>query len=150
MVKKEKLIIKLVGKPHDINEDIRVELDKIDRELFPTSPLAKKNESYWWLVYNSDGDIVAFAGLTFYTTNQTAFLARVGVRKSHRGQGLQKKLIKIRERFAKKMGYKRIISYTSNDNIHSANNLIRCGYLLYEPKWEWGIKYANYFVKHLE
>lgn len=149
MPKKEKLRIKLVAKPDDIKDDIKNTLDEMDRELFADSPLAKKEESWWWLVIDQDKNVVAFAGLTVYSANKTGFLSRVGVRKSHRGQGLQKKLIKVREKMLKKLGYSRMITYVAYDNIHSANNLINCGYRLYIPRWEWGLKWAFYLEKYL-
>lgn len=108
------------------------------------------SDTHLWIA-RSDGCPVAFASLTVYPdVPETAFLSLSGVIPSARGQGLQRKLIVKREAMCKKLGITRIISYASYDNIPSANNLIKCGYLLYEPTWEWGVKGSYYFQKKLE
>ena len=139
---------KLVASPERLTNEIKGILDDFDKKLFAGSPLYQKEGSYWWLTY--DGEYpVAFAGCSPFFAQKSMFLARVGVLKDYHGQGLQKKLIKVRERIAKKLGMERIITYTSYDNIPSANNLIDCGYKLYIPKWEWGVKHAYYFRKFI-
>lgn len=52
-----------------------------------------------------------------------------------RGCGLQARLIEVREVFARKMGYTKVLSCTHPTNIYSSNNLIRCGYHLIKP-WD--------------
>ena len=64
------------------------------------------------------------------------FLNSAGVRYHWRGQGLHKRLIKVRTKYAKRNGLV-AITYTSPDNIVSANNLISCGFKLYTPANEW-------------
>jgi len=140
--------IKLVATPDNLTQEIKEVLDNLDKELFYGSPLFQKSGSWWWIVYDGIKP-VAFAGLTPYPANKTMFLSRCGVLKSHRGMGLQRKLIKKREELSIKEGYKRIITYTSYDNISSANNLISCGYRLYTPKWVWGFKDSYYFCRHI-
>lgn len=140
--------MKLVGKPGDIKDEHLSSLKELDRELFPNSPPNKFNECYSFLAYDTDC-VVGFCCLTPYPVNGTGFLSRVGVRKSYRGNGLQKKMIKIREKLAKKIGLSRLITYTSYDNIYSINNLISCGYKFYKPKWEFGVKYAYYVQKFI-
>lgn len=106
---------------------------------------------YWWFAYSS-GNPIGFTGLLYYPylKQPAAFLYRSGVLKDWRGYGLQKRFIKCRERQAIKDGYHRIISYTSYDNYPSANSLISCGYKLYKPPTEWGVKNAYYFQKYLK
>ena len=140
--------IKLVATPDSLDKDIKDVLDSLDKELFYDSPLCQKYGSWWWIAYDGEKP-VAFAGLTPYPVNKTVFLSRCGVIKSYRGLGLQRKLIKKREAIAIKEGYSRIITYTSYDNIKSANNLIGCGYKLYTPKWWWGVRNSYYFIKHI-
>ncbi len=110
----------------------------------------KVEYNHWWIAY-SDGQPVAFASLYKYPDNPTtAFLSLCGVLPSHRGLGLQRRLVQARVAKAKKLGIKRIISYTSIDNAPSANNLFSCGFRIYVPRWEWGVKNAIYFRKLLE
>ena len=140
--------IKLVATPDDLSQEIKEVLDNLDKELFYDSPLFQKRGSWWWIAYDGEKP-VAFAGLTPYPANKTMFLSRCGVLKSHRGLGLQRKLIKKREKLSIKEGYKRIITYTSYDNVLSANNVIKCGYQLYTPKFVWGFKDSIYLVKYI-
>lgn len=145
---KKSVRVRRVATPDHLTDDIKEQLNSLDKELFEGSPVFPKHGSYWWLVYYGD-DVVGFGGLTYYPELKSAFLSRVGVLPIARGLGIQKKLIKARERQAVKDGYDRIISYTSRDNVVSANNLIACGYKLYTPKWDWGIKWGFYLEKKI-
>lgn len=144
----KKITIKKVASPEELTPEIKTILNKIDKQLFDGSPLALKEGSYWWLAYCGK-EVVGFAGLTYYPHLSSAFLSRVGVLAEYRGLGLQRKFIRVRERQAVKDGYLRVVSYTSYDNVASANNLIRCGYKLYIPKFYWGVRNALYLEKTL-
>jgi GNAT superfamily N-acetyltransferase len=93
--------------------------------------------SGWWWIVEYDGKPVAFAGLQETREGGSGYLCRTGVIPSHRGQGLQKKMIRIRERKALSRGWKRICTDTTGNPI-SANNLIACGYRTFLPKTPWG------------
>lgn len=58
---------------------------------------------------------------------------RAGVIPSHRGKGLQTRMIAVRVAKAKRLGWKYVLTYT-HDNCPSANNLIDCGFKLYDPR----------------
>jgi len=104
-------------------------------------------DSHWWLAFD-DGAPCGFCAVTIYDDEQkTAFLSLAGVLHSARGNGLQRRMIDKRVALAKEQGCGRVISYTSLDNIISANNLIKCGFKLYQPRWEWGVENAMYFEK---
>lgn len=143
--------IKYLGPPGNHSEDnlqtVRVLQQICFGETYETTK--DLNQTHLWLA-SEDGSPIAFASLTEYPDQpDTAFLSLSGVIPSARGKGLQKKLIKKREALCKKLGKTRIISYASYDNIYSANNLIRCGYRLYQPEWEWAVKHAYYFQKKI-
>jgi GNAT superfamily N-acetyltransferase len=145
----KKITIKKVASPDDLTPEIKLILNQIDKRLFDDSPLAMKEGSYWWLAYCGK-EVVGFAGLTYYPQLSSAFLSRVGVLPEYRGLGLQRRFIKARERQSVKDGYFRIVSYTSYDNVASANNLIKCGYRLYIPKFYWGVRNALYLLRELD
>jgi len=107
-------------------------------------------EGHWWLLMDG-GLAVGFASLEiyYYLVGWPAFLSLSGIIPMYRGQGLQKKLIRVRERMARKIDCGRIVTYSSYDNYASANNLINCGYRLYLPQKEWGIAGGYYFRKIL-
>ena len=129
------------------NEDLRDELNKIDKILFPLDELCPKNG--WWWVVKDKGDIIAFAGLhPSYNWDDAGYLCRVGVLPSYQGKGLQKRLIRVREKKARLLKYRWLITDTT-DNAASANNLISCGYKLYEPDIPWGPHDALYWRKKM-
>jgi GNAT superfamily N-acetyltransferase len=105
-------------------------------------------ESLWWIAWNGT-EPAGYCGMTLYPHLSSVFLCLSGVLSGYRGQGLQRRLIRVRERAAVKLGYPRSVSYTTVDNAWSANNLIRCGYRLYVPKTEWGVDGAAYFQKQI-
>ena len=125
-------------------------LDQLDIKLFPGEDPCYKKNKIWWLLYNEDNPI-GFAGLKIIEQENIGFLCRSGIYKKYRGQGLQKELIFERELYSKKIGLNKIITYTSKDNLPSANNLINCGYKLYEPENIWGLPREKclYFYKDL-
>ncbi len=94
------------------------------------------NGSDWWIVWDEDNNPVAYCGVVIY--EDFAVHKRSGVLRLARGHGLQRKMLRLRERFAKKAGCTSICTYVSIENPHSANNLIKCGYLVYNPEWRWG------------
>lgn len=92
---------------------------------------------FWWIAY--DGSVpVAFGGYVPSSRwANTVYLCRSGVLESHRGQGLQKRLIKVRERHAQRAGMTWSITDT-HLNHASANNLAAVGYRLYSPAVPFG------------
>lgn len=141
-----------VGVPGKISDKLKKELYNFEFSIFKEKSMVESEllESYWWYAYHK-GIAIGYSGLLYYPwlKEPAAFLYRTGVSKDYRGFGLQKRFIKVRERQALKDGYNRIISYTSYDNLASANSLISCGYKLYMPPTTWGVKNALYFQKYL-
>ena len=76
------------------------------------------------------------------------YLARAGVLPEFRGQGLQKRLIKVREEFAREHGMPALICDTC-DNPASANSLIACGFKMFQPQEPWGLPRSVYWRKFL-
>jgi len=102
----------------------------------------------WWIAFLDDAP-VAYAGLHPSSHHKRAgFLARAGVLPKHRGNGLQRRLIRVREKEAIKRRLFRMVSFTRN-NPPSANNLIACGYSVFIPKKLWAPSDATYWHKVL-
>lgn len=122
---------------------------KLHQQTFGgTADMVDPCVGWWWLVF--DGAVpVAFAGMVKSEWGSCrGYLVRVGVLKSHRGAGLQSKLISTRERKARKLGFTSLVSDTT-DNVPSANNLIRKGFELYEPVIRYGMSNTDYWKKDL-
>ena len=100
-----------------------------------------------WLATDATGESVGFASVRPTTdTPKAAFLSRCGVLSGHRRNGLHKRLLKVREDYCTGR-FEYIWTYTALWNIGSANNIIRAGYLLFEP-W-WATPDTLYFKKEL-
>ncbi|MGX9389635.1 GNAT family N-acetyltransferase [Nitrobacteraceae bacterium UC4449_H16] len=95
------------------------------------------SNGYWWIAY-SGSEPVAFAGITQSTMGPLhGYMKRAGVLPEHRGYGLQRRLIRVRLAKAKRLGWKTVITDTTN-NVSSANSLIKAGFKLFTPKpWAW-------------
>jgi RimJ/RimL family protein N-acetyltransferase len=131
----------------NLNQKSQEDLEWLDRLSFPGDTPYPKKGAEWWIAYD-EKTCIGFAGIK-NVGHDTAFLCRVGVIKAYRGQGLQKKMVRVRERWARSRGFHYIITYTSAYNLKSANSLIQCGYRLYNPQNPYGMENALYFRKNL-
>lgn len=132
---------------------VRNAIERIHREAFPTYEMIRLDlpTTHWWIA-EQDGRYVAFAALwPSIRSPFTGYLARAAVTAAHRGKGLQRRLIQVRERKAKALGWAAMITDCLPDNLHSANNFIACGYRLYKPEVSWAA-YENplYWRKFLD
>ena len=117
---------------------IQKELGVLQKKCLPSDTPYDTNYGYWWIVYDAHNLPCAFAGLVSSVRwLHTGYLCRAGVLSSHRGQGVQKRLIRARVRQARALGWKWLITDT-HDNPASSNSLIACGFKLYEPSKPWG------------
>jgi GNAT superfamily N-acetyltransferase len=126
-----------------------------DLTFFDASIRADFERGYWWLVneelspvWNKNGPI-AFCGFTHALNDPGAgYLKRVGVLKAYRGQGLQRRLITVRERKARTLGLVTMLTDTT-ENPPSANSLISAGYKTFEPAYRWAFQHSTYWKKDL-
>lgn len=89
-----------------------------------------------WLVWEEGTEYpVGFCSVRKSDVKHCAFLARAGLLPQARGQKLQRRLIRVRERWARQQGLKACITYVANDNPASLINLLKCGYDIYDP-WD--------------
>ena len=124
---------------------------RLDRACFPKDKPVDLGGAIWWTA-ECDGKVVGYAGLRVCQAAENAglaFLCRVGVDRGHRGHGLQKRLIRARERAARRAGVRQVVTYVVPWNEASANSLIACGYRLYRPASRWGGAGCVYFQKRL-
>lgn len=129
------------------NADILADLHNIcfyDKE----APQADYEVGYWWLCY-FEKEPMGFAGITpSVLGTTTGYLKRVGVVPEHTGHGLQKRLIRVREAKARKVGWTRIVT-DCTDNPASANSLYKAGYKMFTPHCPWAFDNSLYWTKNL-
>lgn len=78
------------------------------------------------------------------------FLSRAGVFPWLSGRGLQRRMIRTRIKWAKKIGARYVVTYTTYDNHLSICNLIKCGFRFYVPEWKWAGPGVHYFMYEIE
>jgi hypothetical protein len=129
------------------DEQIEEVLDELHRTTFlDSAPVPSFDEGYWWLAFRGNVP-VAFAGLVQSTHALNAgYLCRVGVIRNHWGRSLQLRLLRAAAWRARRNGWQSIVSDTT-DNVISANNFIRAGYWLYQPRFPWGWPNTLYWRK---
>jgi len=127
-------------------------LQYLQLKILPNDIPKETSSGCWWIGYDGElgGLPVAFASLhPSIQWGDAGYLSRSGVLPSHRGQGLQKRLLRVRERRAKALGLTWLISDTASYNVASSNNLAACGYKLFRPSNPWGHEDAIYWRKEL-
>jgi len=122
---------------------------KVQATTLPFDDALDPATGFWWLAWGEDGAVAGFASLhPSKRWLETGLLSRAGVLLHYQGHGLQKKLIRARERHARRLGWGWMISDTT-DNPASANSLISCGYRIYEPRWPYRVNETLYWRKKL-
>ena len=133
------------------NEEAAHDIKELHKLTFAdTAPLPDLENApiQWWLVY-ADNVAVSFAGMQRAVRHFNAgYLVRSGVIHDHRGNGLQRRLLRVRETAARKRGWETLVTDTTG-SVASSNNLIAAGYRIYEPEWPWAFTNTIYWRKKL-
>jgi len=113
---------------------------RMQRRILPSDvPVTPSDRTVWWIAY--DGDKPAgFASLTRDTDVQDGdfgHLSRSGVYKAYRGSGIQQRLIRARIAYARRSGWKVVVTDTQWWNAASINSLLSCGFRAFRPALPW-------------
>lgn len=130
------------------DEKIVKVLKKIHGSTFEEDVDLPLEDLMWGLFDKKTKALVGYAAMGFSKHKDQAAFTACAIKKSYRGHGFQKRLIRHRIKEAKKMGIPRIVTHTVY-NPPSENSLISCGFKLYRPRVEWAGEYANYWYKTL-
>jgi GNAT superfamily N-acetyltransferase len=128
--------------PHD--DDVLDELRTLHTICFgDTAPMPTFTDGFWWLAHHVPSkETAGFAGMRRSVRYlDVGYLERCGVVPEHQGNRLQVRLLRARERKAKRLGWVLTVTDTT-DNVVSANSLIKAGYRMYWPKVPWGLNGA--------
>lgn len=111
---------------------------------------ATLDAGFWWIGVDQDGEPACFGGMWPSTSDPEngGYLCRAGVMPIYRGLGLQRRLIRVREIAARRLGWRTMVSDTC-DNAFSANNFIDAGYRMFEPSKPWAVDGSCYWRKDL-
>jgi predicted acetyltransferase len=113
-------------------------------------PETPKEGSWWWLAIDEDGKAVGFAGMRSSDRwQQTMYLCRAGVLPKYRGQGIQKRLIRVRLIKARSFGNTHAITDCTTENPASARSLIATGFRPYWPQIPWALPHSIYWIRKL-
>jgi len=128
---------------------VQTRLSALQKKCLPYDKPYDTNHGYWWIA-TQDGVDCGFAGLVCSPWwSDCGYLIRCGVVSDCRGQGLQKKFIRVRIRQAKALKMNWVITSTY-DNPASANSLISCGFKMFNPTKPWMTKHTSYWRLKLE
>lgn len=133
-----------------LDDEVADTLDELHDACFDgDAPRAPYDYGNWWIAYYGK-EPAAFAGITPSTLGPgIGYLKRVGVLPEHRGQGLHRRLTRVREACARRNGWVAVITDTT-DNVPSANNIIKAGYKLFDPPYgRWAFEHSCYWQKIL-
>jgi len=129
-------------------ESVQLKLSALQNKCLPFDTPYDTNFGSWWIA-TANGVDIGFAGLVRTVSwTDCGYLCRAGVVPAARGQGLQKQFIRVRLRQAKALGWRWVVTDTT-DNPASANNLIATGFKLFQPTKPWSFKNTLYWRRKL-
>lgn len=124
-------------------------LVRMQLECLPGDKPLPPEDGFWWIAYTDTGVPAGFCSMRpSVRWQETGYLSRSGVLEGHRGKGLQRRMIRVRIVRARNLGWKYLLSDTS-ENPASANSLIACGFKMYEPRDPYGLKTSLYWRRKL-
>lgn len=117
-------------------------------EVLPSDAPLDPSQGHWWIGYDNGAPVAFCCVQQSVRWSDCGYLSRAGVIRAYRGSGLQRRLIRVRERKARDLGWNWLVSDTYR-NPASANTLIACGYRTFLPSKPWGFDGAVYWRKKL-
>jgi len=137
--------IKVFSRGKELNTKLYQELKELDYKVFNGCDNEFKPNRDWWVIVSAN-KIVAYCGCSF--NENICIFVRAWVQKEYRGQGLQKKMIKLRLKSA--FDCRIAITYTTVDNYPSINSLISQRFKLFSPEYAYAGRQMLYFQKELK
>lgn len=136
-------MIKLVASPRALPERWRAFIQTTHCQHFGYE-IGFIIENHWWFADVRQG-VIRGVGGAIKESETELFLGPCVVLPDFRGQGIQRKLIKIRENLGREEGFFKAVSRTRYKNYISSNNLIRCGFLISDP-WHSRFNHGGSFI----
>lgn len=111
-----------------------------------SAPMLKLENEFLWTLSNNEL-VVGFATLSD-RGNGVGYLSRSGIVSSVRGRGDHARLTLVREKKARLLGMKVLVTDTIDYRV--ANRFFRRGYELFKPDRLWAFKQSYYLRRSLE
>lgn len=128
-----------------IDPELYKKIQKLDFKIFAGCGNEFLTNRAWWVVIIKN-KIIGYCGCIY--SEGICIFNRAWVHKDFRGKGIQKRMIKEREKAAKKQcGI--CVTYTTKNNFASANNLISAGFTLFCPQYQYAGEEMLYFRKKI-
>lgn len=127
------------------SEDL-LTIKKLHKKTLPSDEFPSEYSNSW-IAYDKKKPI-GFCTISL-VDKETLFLSRAGILSDYKGLGLHKRLINVRVRWAKKLGYKKLITYVHPHNIISLRNLLGSKFEVYIPQWEYVGKDFIYLIRKI-
>lgn len=122
--------IKPVASPGD--QDVARTLQKACLPWDDT--LDPKTDGLWLLARTPSGIAIGYSGSYLSAENNAIVIAHQGVLASHRGLGLQARMIRETCKIAIKRGVPEVWSYVSTPNVASCNSFVSAGFRMWRPE----------------
>lgn len=122
-------------------------IKRLHRKIFPTD-VWYDELSYDWIVVDHSGKPVGFCMLSKWDSD-IVYMARAGLLPCAQKKGLHMRMIRVRERFSRSQGFKKIITYTKVHNVQSMVNLQKAGFLIYLPVKQYADPDCVYWMRDL-
>ncbi len=106
-------------------------IEVLDRARFPGADTPGRGTVYWILDHDAGRGYCAAR-----LTPEGAYMERSYVGPALRGKRLQRHMIRVRCRWARAQGAKRVTTYTWSGNVGSMRNLIACGFTIADRSWD--------------
>lgn len=119
----------------------------IHKLAFPADKWVGDDHTFWQAL-DQNNKVVGFCSAIYRREKRHVYLSRAAVVTRAQGHGLQRRMIKLRVRWALEQGAKRVVTDAKLDNYESIANLIRCGFHFYDPIEPWGVS-CHYFSLRL-
>jgi GNAT superfamily N-acetyltransferase len=138
-------LVKIFDRGEVKSDSLYNQLQELDVQVFPGCGDEFLKNRVWWAM-EDEGKIIAYCGCIY--SEGVCIFNRAWVYRNFRGNGFQSKMIKARLANAKGLAYV-AITYTTFDNVPSANNLIKNKFTLYNPLYAYAGDDKLYFKREL-
>jgi len=123
-------------------------LSNMYRRAFPSDTMRDFPSDTCWLIKDEGYKTIGFCSVSTPAHDPTTVFLATSATFVH-GAGFHRDSINWRVLWARRNGFKDVVTYTTLDNHRSIANLIRTGFHFYYPQNPWVEGRVHYFIKSL-